>query len=165
MTRYSLSVLCALRQPVLDQPVDKAWTMRTHEENRAGVCCICWQKSCEKMATIVYKLNNIIREYAIVDYDPTSTFFPWGLSSSCLAPLYIISLNENKQHLNGAESFDPGLTASTRCCGPCSCRICSIARVKRPCGMTSRKRKSLRAAARPPAKCAVCPKCVVGKGE
>ncbi len=42
MTRKFLSVLCALGQPVLDQPVDKTKALRTHEESCTGVYCIYW---------------------------------------------------------------------------------------------------------------------------
>ncbi len=66
--------------------------------------------SCEKMTT---KLCNIIREYVVVDYDLTNLFFRRGLCASCRVALYSISQNENKRHLNVAEIFDPGLTAST----------------------------------------------------
>ncbi len=65
--------------------------------------------SCEKMTT---KVCNIIREHVVVDYDLTSLLFRCGLCSSCRVAFYSIIQNENKRHLNVAEIFNPGLTAT-----------------------------------------------------
>ncbi len=117
-------------------------SMCTHTENRTGVCRICWQKSCEKMAI---KLCNIIQEYVVINYDPATPVFPYGLGSSCRAVLHGISRSKNKRYLNAAQSFDPDLTASTRS----DCQNRSIARVKGPLGVTSRKRTSTACSANP----------------
>ncbi len=139
--------------------------MRTHEENRAIVCCICWQKSNQTIST---KLCSIIRQNVIANYDPNSPLFPGGLCSSCRAALYSVARNERKRHLNVAESFVPGLTGSKRSGGTGWCRICSIARIKGPRGVVSKKKTSSRvSAAAHPAELNVFSKsfAIFGNGE
>ncbi len=131
MTRNFVSVLCALRRPVLGQPVDKM-------ANAQG-------KSHWSMLAKELRENDYV---TLQFYSGVRDRYLWSNQSLHLLWVMFLMPGGALQCLTKwkhttlkyiAESPDPGLTASTRSGDPCSCRICSTARVIGRFGMKCKK--------------------------
>ncbi len=128
---------------------------KSHDENCAKVCAICWRKCLKRGSANQVKY---IKEFFIENYDPHLSHFPSGVCASCSAILYSYARGNFHRIPNVPDDFYPGRII-LKPNATCHCRICTIARKTRWKGMASRSGKRKRSAASQPPTFKVCSKC------
>ena len=108
---------------------------RTHEQNRALLCTVCWRKG-KDYRVIIESQKTDIAKYVYADFLKNQSFLPTGLCTTC-------RLSLASQGTTSPRPLPPGdnfhaIVESVKATTPtltraslCSCRLCEIAREKR----------------------------------
>ncbi len=99
---------------------------RSHQENCAHVCAVCWTKCTRPVRPTEISL---IKEYVISNYTKYSAYFPSGMCPSCSRTLCQYRSGNFRRRLKICTDFYPGHLRITGADKECFCRICKIARI------------------------------------
>lgn len=103
--------------------------MRSHEENRAALCALCFN-STKEMRQITTNQEKTIRLHFIKDYSVNETSYPISLCSTCRLAVeeYAKGTFKRKVSLFDYSKIIRSIKPCTRSSLICPCTICSIAK-------------------------------------
>ena len=109
-------------------------TKKSHEENRAVICAVCYSESGLKCARKVsVNVEKAIQKFVCQEYCISDPHFPSGICRDCNFILTDwVTGKADPRPLPVAANYDPQLPRNTRSLMQCTCRICDTARLSGP---------------------------------
>ena len=59
------------------------YKVKTHEENRSIICCVCWRKSDKNSRSVTKAIEDLVKKFVFENYASANESYPSSICGSC----------------------------------------------------------------------------------
>ena len=59
------------------------YKVKTHEENRSLICCVCWRKCDKNSRSVTKAIEDLVKKFVFESYSSLNESYPSSICGSC----------------------------------------------------------------------------------